>query len=284
MPKKKVIRLFLFRFFSAAGQTLGAGLFIWLLTAWRHGPYLAVENFSAWLLSITFTLLGMGLWVWSFKVALKDREAGQSRPIHGPYQWLRFPDRAAWLWGFLPGLAIFFRSWLGITAIIIFYLVLRRAAKKSEAEKESNLDKDYEDYQKKTGFFAPRWYFLNKTIFYEVSALLIFGAVFIFLNFSALTLHWINWERSGKITYDKPSKTIPNFIGGLPSENNYSSGQELNFPGRLPNNTSYSSYGTSQNNSYSAEFNQIIISKINVRAPIISASGTSVSSSCWTFS
>ncbi len=108
----------------------------------------------------------------------------------------------------------------------------------------------------------------NKLFFYGISGLLAFILIFAFLNFSALETRLVNWEkRNVRISFDEPSGTKTPLEFKSP-------GASYQFFASASQN--FSAPGTSQNRTTAFQSeNFILIPKIDVKAPLIFAFGTS---------
>jgi LPXTG-site transpeptidase (sortase) family protein len=168
--------------------------------------------------------------------------------MEGSYQFVRNPMYSAIIFILNPALGILFRSWLLFLAAIPVYFVWKKCVKIEEQDLEQKFGQSYLVYQRNVWRFFPNLWRVNKVLFYAVAGILIFAVTFVGLNFSAFYLRWVTWDSQGEITYDQKPK------------------KEFNF-GQA---SSFSSYKAA----YNPSSNSIIINKINVKAPIVSASGT----------
>lgn len=183
--------------------------------------------------------------------------------VKGPYALTRNPMYAAIIFILNPALGILFRSWLLILAVIPIYFFWRKCVK--EEEQGSLMVKFGEShlaYLKNTPRFFPNFRRVSPFLFYGLVGIFIFSVSFIFLNFNALYLRWVVFETNGKIVYDEPA---PQYVP-FPSNQAGST------------STSYEPLPSSEpiigSPDYNTNPNTIIISRINVRAPLIMASGT----------
>lgn len=228
------------------------------------GPSIYIEQNSA--LYAFLTLLGLFLLVagWSIFTLAKNKIA-QNLVTDGPYQYVRHPMYSAIIFLLNPALAILFRSWLLLLAVILIYFIWRKAVRSEEKCLEEKFGQDYYQYQSATWSFVPNLWKLNKVLFYPITALLIFTVAFICLNFSAVYLRWVFYEQpEKKIIYDDPTKQ--------PSPSSF---QQMFESGSSQPSSENQETLLDYKPNYSEQPNFIIIPKINVRAPLVFATGTS---------
>ena len=226
------------------------------------GPKIYIERSSATVVFAVVLALFLTVVFWSIYTLVKNKSS-QRLIATGPYQYVRHPIYSAIIFLLNPALAILFRSWLLFLAIIPVYFVWRKCAKKEEKYLAEKFGQDYWQYENVTWRFLPNLWRVNKILFYIASALSIFAITFVYLNFSAVYLRWVNYEKKpAKVTYDNQQQPSPSYFQQM---------FEAGYIGHPLNQESISYYKPN----YSEQLNLIIISKINVRAPLVFASGTS---------
>ncbi len=247
------------------------GALAWALGTLLGGPKIYIETTSA--IYTFFILLGFCLIVigWSIFVLAKY-QVSQNFTTSGPYKFVRHPIYSAIIFLLNPALAILFQSWLLFLAIIPFYFIWKKAIQNEEKYLEEKFGQNYRLYKNTAWPFFPNWRRINphtkfgvgvnKILFYALTGIVIFIVAFVSLNFSAVYLRWVTFQKHEKITYDDNSKIQPSptyfqqmFESGL-----------VRTPANQENQLNYKP-------NYSEQLNFIIISKINVRAPLIFATG-----------
>lgn len=210
------------------------------------GPKMYLELETAVACFVVLLILYFALTVWSVS-SFSSREL----VVDGPYKYVRHPMYSAVIFLLNPALALLFRSWLLMLAVILIYFVWRGAIKGEERILVQKFGEQFLDYRKKTPVFFPDLRSINKPAFYGLVGLAVFAAIFIVLNYSAFYQRWVTWDAPGEITYDAPEKKP--FSSSRPSPD-----------GQLPGvfSPNYNSSGDS-----------IIIARINVRAPLVQAAG-----------
>jgi LPXTG-site transpeptidase (sortase) family protein len=231
------------------------------------GPKIYIEPTSArWAFFVLLDLYVI-ITFWSIFTLIKNNSSQKLITI-GPYRYVRHPISSAIIFLLNPALAILFRSWLLFLAIIPIYFIWRKCAKKEDKYLAEKFSKNYYQYERITWRFLPNLWRVNKILFYIMSACSIFAVVFICLNFSAVYLRWVSYEKKPtKITYDDSIKTQPS---PYYFQQMFESGSSRPSESQSVNQEISSSYKPS----YSEQVNSIIIYKINVQAPLVFASGT----------
>ena len=234
------------------------------------GPYIYIEQASA--NSAFLFLFGLYLSVtfWSIFVLAKHQMTRQLVAA-APYRWVRHPMYAAILWLLNPALAILLRSWILLFALIPAYIIWKSAIAAEEKFLAEKFGPAYEDYQKTVWPFFPNLAYISKILFYGLTGAAIFLAAFVVLNFSAVYLRWTFYEHQTKITYDDPSQKQPS---PFYFQQMFESGGLGPLPAQADNNA----VGTPAANykpNYNVQPNLIIISKINIRAPLVAPASDS---------
>jgi len=215
----------------SAGKLLG-GPEIYISRGWAIGIFLV-------LLAGYFTITFWSIWTLA-------KSSDQTLISHGPYAFVRHPMYSAIIFILNPALAILFRSWLLFFAAIGAYFIWRRYVEQEEKMTEERFGREYFLYRVKTPAFLPKLWIINKFAFYTLSALAIFVVVFGVLNFPAVYLRWVTYEKTGEIIYDEPGR-----------------------PSQLPGQSD------APKSNYTDRSNSVLISKLGVDAPLIFPAGTS---------
>jgi LPXTG-site transpeptidase (sortase) family protein len=227
-----------------------------LLSIWLGGPKIYIEETTAIVTFCILLVLYLAITWWSI-YTLAEQKAKENLIISGPYKFTRNPMYGAIIFILNPALGILFRSWFLLLATILAYFFWKKCLRSEEAQLEEKFGNAYLNYKKATPAFFPNLYRANRPVFYAAAALLLFAGVFVFLNFSALYLRWVIFEKHQSITYDEPITKTPSVSPGAATPD---------FFGQLPQST--------QRANYSQESNSIIISKLGIKVPLVGASGT----------
>lgn len=263
-PENKLKNIFGYLPQALLGNFVIGAIFFLLDNAFG-GPRIYIERESA--LYTFYILLALYLIVtgWSIFVLAKSKAAKQV-VTSGPYSFVRHPEYSAILFLLNPALAILFRSWLMFLAIIPTYFIWKKYAKKEDKYLAEKFAQNYYQYEKITWRFLPNLWRVNKILFYVASALSIFAIVFIYLNFSAVYLRWVNYEKKPtKIAFNNQQQPSPSYFQQM-----FESGFSRPSESQPVNQEISSSYKPN----YSEQVNSIIIYKINVQAPLVFAGGT----------
>jgi len=231
------------------------------------GPKIYIENLTAIIVFAVLMTLYSIVTYWSIFSLVKQKMT-TSLVISGPYRFVRHPIYAAIIFLLNPALAILLRSWLLVLAILPIYLVWRKYVKDEDQILIKKFGPAYWEYKNSTWCFFPNLSRFNKPVFYILIGLTIFVLVFIILNFSALYLRWAVFEKNQKISYDQTSQTQPS-----PAYFQEMFGAQR-FPDQPDQETVFSPSNYSGQINYNPNPNSIIVSKINVKAPLIMAVGT----------
>jgi len=151
---------------------------------------------------------------------------------------IRYPVYSAIVFFLNPALAIIFRSWLLVLAIIPLYFIWGNVARSKDLTLSKEQGNKHREYRMSTSMLLPK--IMNKYLLLLIIGLIIFTAIFIALNFSSLCLRYVRWDKK-----QPRAERVFNLM-----------------PGRLPLAEKVELYN---------EPDSIIISKINIRAPLIFA-------------
>lgn len=226
------------------------------------GPKIYIERSSAIVVSSITLALFLAVVFWSIYTLIKYKSSQKLIAV-GPFRFVRHPIYSAIIFLLNPTLAIFFRSWLLFLAIIPVYFIWKKCTKKEEKYLAEKFGQDYWHYERITWRFLPNLWRVNKILFYIAIAFSIFAIAFIYLNFSAVYLRWVNYEkRPTKIALNNQQQPSPSYFQQM---------FEAGYSDHPIDQESISYYKPN----YSEQPNSIIIYKINVRAPLVFANGTS---------
>lgn len=224
------------------------------LTALWGGPRIYIELENAQKAALFLIILFAGLIAWSALASIKSRFKRQLA-ITEPYRYVRHPALAGILYLLNPALGILWRSWLVVLAVIPLYFIAKKCVRSTDARRAEKFGAAAENYILNTRRFFPNLYQINKLLFYLTAGAAVFAGTFIILNLPALSLRWVVYEKHNAIIYDTPVKTKSSF-------------PDSNIAGTQNNITTNPA-------DYNADSNAVIISKINVRAPLVKINGTS---------
>ena len=251
------------------------GIFFLLVGIFLGGPKIYIEIQEAIFVFCLLLALYIAITWWSIWT-LARYKAQDNLVVQGPYRFVRSPMYAAVIFILNPALGILFRSWLLTLSSILIYFVWRKCILKEEKHLAEKFGQTYIDYSYRVGRFFPKIWKTNRITFYSLLATSIFFVTFVFLNLNSFYLRWTVWEEKGKIVYDQSFNQQLNFF--TPGQNNASRPAQqqqsdfLNPEGTTPN--SFSDFPSSPKANYNVSPNSVYISKIGVRAPIVSPSGT----------
>lgn len=222
------------------------------------GPKIYIEQGSATYIFCILLVVYLAITWWSIFALAKLKG---NLVTGGPYRFVRHPMYAAIIFILNPALAIVFRSWWLMLAVLPIYFIWRACAKKEEKQIKEKFP-NYFEYRRRVWMFFPNLAHINKIHFYATAGAAFFLITFIALNFPALYLRWAVWKAHGEIVYDQPTnqKTVFN-----PSDNS----------NIYPNNGNIYLDNSAYALNYNARANSILIGEIWVDAPLVPASGTS---------
>lgn len=271
MPRKNALNT---QFFSRLPKALLGNILIMVaalvISQLVGGPQIYIEKSSAIIIFFAALVLFIAILFWTIKTH-KENPQANSFITSGPYRYSRHPIPATIIFILNPAFGVLFRYWLMVLASILIYFIWKKYTEIDEIELYENFRPAYQKYAQSTGQFFPNLYRLNKFLFYPLTAAAIFTMIFIGLNFPALYLRWVTYAKPTGIVYDDPG--LKTSASPFPTET-------FIFPDQLPlveaptptNSQAAAQPGSA---SYNDNPNTIIISKINITAPIIQPAGTS---------
>ncbi|MDD2730639.1 MAG: sortase [Candidatus Portnoybacteria bacterium] len=229
-----------------------AGALALLLGVALGGPKIDIAVQTANLASASLLLAYAAVTFWSV-LALKKYHLRENLVVAGPYKFVRHPMYGAIVFLLNPALGIFFRSWFLLLAAVPIYFIWRHCVKIEDFYLADKFGDQWRAWQWQTGQLFPRFWRLNKPVFFAFWGLIIFLLAFVVLNFSAVYLRWAVWEKTGETAYNsQPNQQISNlpFVSSSP------------LPGAAPQNIV-------------SRPNSIIISQLDIDAPLVFSQGTS---------
>nr|WP_320193514.1 isoprenylcysteine carboxylmethyltransferase family protein [uncultured Desulfobacter sp.] len=140
--------------------SIGYGILI-LIVSRYYDPLFQIPILPQWLLSaIGFILLLIGIpfFIISVKTLTKAYNS-DSLVTNGIYKCCRHPLYSAWVVFIVPGIVLFANSWIGMTAPLLMYFLLRKLVIKEEIYLEKLFGSKYLDYKKNTPCILPLGYF-----------------------------------------------------------------------------------------------------------------------------
>lgn len=115
----------------------------------RYPQYFVIKNmpYSVFIIiGIILLLIGIPLWIVSAKSILTGFKEGRLL-IEGVYSIVRHPLYSAFIVFIVPGIVMFFRSWILFTVPIVMYITFKILIKKEEHYLEQKFGQLYLDYK-----------------------------------------------------------------------------------------------------------------------------------------
>ena len=248
---------------NVAVQTLAL-----LLTQKWGGPQIYITQNAALTAFLILTFFFLALFWWA-GICLISRRMRRNLVEIGPYQYIRHPLAFSFIFFLNPAIAILFRSWLMILAIIPVYFIWKKSAKKEDTILKERFPLIFSYYSKKTNRIFPNLHKISRPAFYMISGVAAFVLLFTVLNSSALSMRWIKWDKKGgEIVYDKPGPTKTPMVfspqdiaqaaggGNLAAQIGFQGGPDEQKPAN-----------------FSEQSDSISIPKLGTNAPIVSPAG-----------
>lgn len=139
-----------------ASLSIGYGIATLLISQY-YRPFFEIAFLPNRIRYIAGALL-IGFGAVFFKVAVKTvmrAYNADSLVTDGIFKYCRHPLYASWVVFIVPGIVLLANSWLGLTAPIFMYIILRRLVKEEEQYLESLFGSGYVEYKKKVPCILP---------------------------------------------------------------------------------------------------------------------------------
>jgi len=222
-----------------------------VLTWILGGPIINIENSTSIILSSILFVAFIFLAAWCF-AANKDKATRQ-----GPYKYVRYPIYSGIIFLLNPALAILLHSTFYLIAIIPIYFAWRAPAKNQDLILTKELGRTYQNYRINSSLLLPNLAKINIPAFLTSIGTIVFIAVFVALNFPALSFEYLTWQGETLIAAGQAN----NISTTTPAEKTEQP-KETQQPAPLPQISTAQKYNKTDS---------IIISKIGVEAPIITS-------------
>ncbi len=195
---------------------------------------------------------------WSI-FTLKKYRLRENLVVSGPYKFIRHPMYSAIVFLLNPALGFFFRSWPLLLCSFLLYFVWKKCLKSEDLILADKFGEQWRNWQWQTGALFPQLWKINKPLFFIFWGTVVFLTAFVILNFPALYLRWAQWE-------ENETNILPNTIAiNTKIENSISNKDESQITD--------SSLPLANNNFINRE-NSIIISRLDIDAPLVFAKNT----------
>ena len=126
------------------------------ISTWVSIPEMHIAPIFRWVLILLFSIDAAVLLVWSH-IILPPTVRAKTLITTGPYQFVRHPIYAAFIWSGTGILALTYKSWLLITFVIPIHIFWAWHVQKEEKHMIDKFGSAYEDYINTTGQFFPRF-------------------------------------------------------------------------------------------------------------------------------
>ena len=126
------------------------------LSTWVSIPEMHIAPTFRWVLIVLFSIDAAVLLVWSH-IILPPSVRANTLITNGPYQFVRHPIYAAFIWSGTGIMAMTFKSWLLIVFVIPIHIFWAWHVQKEEKHMIDIFGSAYADYIKTTGQFFPRF-------------------------------------------------------------------------------------------------------------------------------
>ena len=135
-------------------------VFLWIvalqISAWLSIPEMRIAPTFRWILIALFSIDALVLLIWSH-IILPPSSRAKTLVTKGPYQYVRHPIYAAFIWSGTGILAMVYKSWLLIIFVIPIHIFWAWHVQKEEEYMIERFGVDYAEYMNKTGQFFPRF-------------------------------------------------------------------------------------------------------------------------------
>ncbi len=150
-----------------AALSIMYGFIIAVISRYYH-PLFKIEFIQEhilFLFGVILIIIGIPFYIVSARVVMKAYNA--DKLITGNiYRCCRHPLYASWVVFIVPGLVLLINSWIGLTAPIFMYILLRILVKKEEIYLENKFGTEYLNYKNMVPCILPYGLFLKNK--YEI--------------------------------------------------------------------------------------------------------------------
>ena len=126
------------------------------ISTWVSIPEMHIAPTFRWVLIVLFSIDAAVLLVWSH-IILPPAVRAKTMITRGPYQFVRHPIYAAFIWSGTGIMAMTYKSWLLIVFVIPIHIFWVWHVQKEEKHMIDKFGSAYADYIKTTGQFFPRF-------------------------------------------------------------------------------------------------------------------------------
>ena len=126
------------------------------ISTWVSIPEMHIAPIFRWVLILLFSIDAAVLLVWSH-IILPPSVRAKTLITKGPYQFVRHPIYAAFIWSGTGIMAMTYKSWLLIVFVIPIHIFWVWHVQKEEKHMIDKFGSAYADYIKTTGQFFPRF-------------------------------------------------------------------------------------------------------------------------------
>ena len=133
---------------------------LWVLalqiSTWISIPEMRIAPTLRYILIVLFSIDATLLLVWSH-IILPPSARAKTLITAGPYQYVRHPIYAAFIWSGTGIMAMVYKSWLLIIFIIPIHIFWTWHIQKEEKHMLEKFGSEYKNYMNSTGQFFPRF-------------------------------------------------------------------------------------------------------------------------------
>ena len=133
---------------------------LWVLalqiSTWISIPEMRIAPTFRYILIVLFSIDAILLFVWSH-IILPPSIRAKTLITAGPYQYVRHPIYAAFIWSGTGIMAMVYKSWLLIIFIIPIHIFWTWHIQKEEKHMLEKFGSEYKNYMNSTGQFFPRF-------------------------------------------------------------------------------------------------------------------------------
>jgi protein-S-isoprenylcysteine O-methyltransferase Ste14 len=116
-----------------------------------------VPYWLLWILGTALILIGVPFFIISVKTVMKAYNA-DALVTQGIFRCCRHPLYSSWVVFIVPGIVLLVNSWIGLTAPLFMYFLLRKLITKEEIYLEHVFGSEYLDYKKRVPCVFPVGY------------------------------------------------------------------------------------------------------------------------------